>query len=75
MYNLAQPQTLHTNEVFNFWTANIPPLSLKDSLFLSFQIVWKMYSGMDFHSFFLFFPTKEPFQLNKTSFTDSGKAH
>ena len=30
---------------------------------------------MDFQSFFLFFPTKAPLQLNKTSFTVSGKTH
>ena len=61
MYNLAQPQKLYTNEVFNFWKANTPPL--KASLFLSFHIVQKMKSGMDFHTFFLFLPTKEPLKL------------
>ena len=50
IYNLAQPHKLHTKEVFNFWIANTPPL--KASLFLSFQIIQKMYSGMDFLSFF-----------------------
>ena len=30
---------------------------------------------MDFQIFFLFFPTKWPLQLNKTSFTVSGKTH
>ena len=73
MYTLAQPQKLYTNEVFNFWKANTPPL--KASLFLSFHIVQKMKSGMDFHTFFLFLPTKEPFQLLRTSFTEFGNTH
>ena len=73
MYTLAQPKKLYTNEVFNFWKANTPPL--KASLFLSFHIDQKMKSGMDFHTFFLFFHTKEPFQLLRTSFTEFGKTH
>ena len=32
-----------------------------------------MYIGMNFQIFFLFFPTKESLQLNKTSFTVSEK--
>ena len=47
-----------------------PPL--KANLFLSFQTVQKIHTGMEFQIFFLFFPTKEPFQLSNTSMTVSG---
>ena len=58
LYNFAQPHTLQKKKEFLiFWIANSPP-PLKANLFLSFQTVQKMYSGMDFQIFFHFFPHK-----------------
>ena len=72
-YNLAQLHRLQTKKFFNFWTFNTLPL--KANLFLSFHSVQKIHNRMAFQIFFLFFPTNEPLQLAKTSFTISGKTH
>ena len=61
IYNLAQLHKLQTKKFLSFWISNTPPL--KVNLFLLFQTVQKMHNGMDFHIFFLFFPTKGPLQL------------
>ena len=72
-YTLAQFHKLQTKEFFNFWIFNSPPL--KANLFLSFQTVQKIHNGMDFQILFLFFPTNEPLQDIKASFTVSGWTH
>ena len=72
-YNLAQLHKLRTKKFFRFWIFNTHPL--KANLFLSFHTVQKIHNGMNFQTFFLFFPTKGPLQLIKTSFTVSGKTH
>ena len=72
-YTLAQFHKLQTKEYFNFWIFNSPPL--KANLFLSLQTVQKIHNGMDFQIFFLFFPTNEPLQEIKVSFTVSGRTH
>ena len=73
IYTLAQLHRVHTKEFLSFCISNTPPL--KANLFLSFQTVQKIHNGMDFQIFFLFFPTKEPLQLNNASLTSSGNTH
>ena len=71
LYKLFQPHKLKTKECFNLYRAKDP--FLEAIRFLFFQTVQKMHRGTDFQIFDLFFPTKEPFQLSKTSLTVLGK--
>ena len=73
IYTLAQLHKVHTKEFLSFCISNTPPL--KANLFLSFHTVQKIHNGMEFQIFFLFFPTKEPLQLNNASLTNSGNTH
>ena len=69
-YNLAQLHKLQTKEFFNFWIAREPPLNA--NLFLSFQTIQKIHSGMEVQILFLFLPTKGPLQLTNICLTFSG---
>ena len=73
IYILTQLHKLHTKEFLSFCIAKDPPL--KANLFLSFHTIQKIHNGMEFQIFFLFFPTKEPLQLNNASVTDSVNTH
>ena len=70
---LTQEEKSQRNESFNHWS--FYSLSSKALWFHSLQIVKKMRRGAMFHTFFIFFPTKEPCQPKRRALTEEGIIH
>ena len=70
-WTLTQPENMYKKDRKIAWSAN--SVSSKILLFLSFHKVQNKHKGAAFHAFFLFFPTKVPFQPRMVSLIELGK--
>ena len=70
-WTLTQSENMYKKDRKIAWSSN--SVSSKILLFLSFHKVQNKHKGAAFHAFFLFFPTKVPFQPRMVSLIELGK--
>ena len=70
---LTPSENMYKKDCKIAWSANSE--SSKILLFLSFHKVQNKHKGAAFHAFFLFFPTKVPFQPRMVSLIELGKTN